>query len=77
MAAETAALNKMRNDYRNAVEDWIAAIRKEENLAAMNHSEAEIDQWEAAGCLEEEARGRAKAAKTAYEDALRKAFFNF
>jgi hypothetical protein len=38
---------------------------------------AEIDKWENAGMREEEFREKAKAAKNAYEDALREEFFNF
>jgi hypothetical protein len=78
MANENAELNRLRNGYKAAVEDWIAAIRKEEVLAsAAVHSETEIDLWEGACFAEEDARGKAKAAKKAYEDALRKKFFSF
>lgn len=77
MAIETSELDRMQNDYKSAVEAWIAAIRREEALASSNHDEAQIDQWEAAGRDEETARTRAKAAKEAYESALREEFFNF
>ncbi|MGD0649090.1 MAG: hypothetical protein ABR971_13975 [Acidobacteriaceae bacterium] len=78
MAIENAELNRMQGKYQAAVEDWIAAIRKEEVLAsAAVHSETEIDLWEGACFAEEAARGKAKAAKKAYEDALRQEFFNF
>ncbi len=77
MAIEVAELNRMQNRYHSAVEDWVAAIRKEEVLASVNHSEAEVDTWEAACFAEEDARGKAKAAKKLYEDALREKFFNF
>jgi len=77
MPVEVTELDKMQADYKAAVEEWIAAIREEEVLASGNHSEAEIDTWEAACFREEEARGRAKEAKKQYEDALREKFFNF
>ncbi len=77
MAIETAELDRLQSSYKAAVEEWIAAIRKEEALASVNHSEAEIDVWEAAGFAEEDAREKAKEAKKAYEDALREEFFNF
>jgi hypothetical protein len=77
MEIEEAELDKMQSDYKAAVEEWIAAIRQEESLASANHSVAEIDQWEGAADREEEARDKAKAAKEAYEDALREKFFNF
>ena len=35
---------------------WISAIRQEEALASVNHSLAEIDQWEAAHFKEDELR---------------------
>jgi hypothetical protein len=77
MAIETAELDRLQSSYKAAVEEWIAAIRKEEALASVDHSEAELDAWEAAGFAEEDAREQAKDAKKAYEDALRKEFFNF
>jgi hypothetical protein len=60
-----------------AVEKWIAAIKQEEALASHDHSVAEIDQWEEAHFREDEIRGRVKAAKKQYEDALCKKFFGF
>ena len=41
----------------------------------MNHSVAEVDQWERAHFHEEELRNKAKAAKKEYEAALRFKFF--
>ena len=78
MPIAQAELDAMQTRYKSAVENWIGAIRAEEALASpAEHSEAQIDQWEAAGRTEEEARNEAKAAKAAYEDALREEFFNF
>ena len=78
MSIDSAELDAMSARYKSAVDDWIRAIREEEALATpAEHSEARIDQWEAAGEHEEEARDLAKAAKAAYEDALREKFFNF
>ena len=45
--------------------------------ASVNHTIAQVDQWEAAHFKEEELRNKAKAAKKQYEDALRRKFFNF
>jgi hypothetical protein len=72
---ENQELDILLKAYRDAVEEWIATIRKEEGLANENHTVHAVDSWEAAGFAEEEARGRAKAAKTAYEDGLRKSMF--
>jgi hypothetical protein len=77
MAVEISDLNQMQAAYKAAVDNWISTIREEEALAAGNHSEAEIDAWEAADFREEDAREKAKQAKKDYEDALREKFFNF
>jgi hypothetical protein len=75
---EITELDRMQSSYKVAVEEWIAAIRKEEALASVAvHSETEIDLWEGACFAEEVARAKAKSAKKAYEDALRLEFFNF
>ena len=77
MAVEVSDLNQMQAAYKEAVEQWIKAIREEEALASVDHSEAEIDAWEAADFREEDAREKAKETKKNYEDALREKFFNF
>ena len=77
MAVDITELDKMQAAYKAAVEEWIAAIREEEALASVNHSEAEVDAWEAADFREEDAREKAKQAKQDYEDALREKFFDF
>ena len=77
MSGEYPELDEMQAAYKNAVEAWIAAIRKEEALASVNHSVAEIDQWEQAHFEEDELRNTVKEAKAKYEDALREKFFGF
>jgi hypothetical protein len=77
MAIEIAELDRLQSAYKNAVDAWVAAIRQEEAQASVNHSVADIDQWEHAAEREEAARTAAKAAKAAYEGALRQEFFNF
>ena len=77
MTIEINDLDQMQSAYKAAVEQWIAAIRKEEALASGDHSEAEIDDWEAAGFRADEGRDKARAAKKLYEDALREKFFGF
>ena len=68
---------EMQAKYKSAVDEWVATIRSEEALASVNHSVAEIDAWEHAAFLEDAARSKARAAKKAYEDALREEFFHF
>jgi hypothetical protein len=77
MAIDVSELDQLQSRYKSAVETWVSSIRQEEALASVNHSVAQVDQWENAGDLEEEARKNAKTAKKDYEDALRKEFFNF
>jgi hypothetical protein len=77
MTDETQGLDQLQAAYKAAVEVWIKAIREEEELASGDHSVAEVDQWEAAHFGEEEARDKARAAKSEYEDALREKFFGF
>jgi hypothetical protein len=74
---DVTELDQMQAAYKAAVEEWIGAIRQEEALASVNHTIAELDQWEAAHFNEETIRNKVKAAKKHYEDALRVKFFNF
>ena len=77
MAIETAKLDALQSSYKTAVEEWVAAIRREESLCSVTHSETRLDAWEQAGFAEEAAREKAKDAKAAYESGLREAIFNF
>jgi hypothetical protein len=49
MSIDAAELDLMQSAYKSAVNEWIEAIRQEEELASVNHSVAEIDKWENAG----------------------------
>ena len=77
MPNDTLVLDQLRSAYKAAVEQWIAAIKQEEALASVDHSVAEVDQWEQAHFREDEIRSKVKAAKKQYEDALREKFFGF
>ena len=77
MSIDVSELDELKENYRQAMEAWIAAIREEEALAMVNHTVAEVDKWEHADDREEEARAKVKTAKKAYEAALREKFFNF
>jgi hypothetical protein len=77
MSSEHPELDELQAAYKNAVEAWISAIRKEEALASVNHTVAEVDEWEKAHFEEDEMRSTVKAAKENYEDALRAKFFGF
>jgi hypothetical protein len=75
--SEHPDLDELQKAYKDAVEQWIAAIRAEEAQASVNHSVAEVDKWEQAHFEEDDMRSRVKEAKAAYEDALREKFFGF
>jgi energy-converting hydrogenase A subunit M len=77
MQDDNAELDRMQSAYKAAVEEWIAAIRKEEELASVDHSIADVDKWEDAHFKEDDVRNKVKAAKKEYEDALREKFFGF
>ncbi len=77
MSDDTLKLDQLRDAYKEAVEQWIATIKQEEALASVDHSVAEVDQWEQAHFKEESIRSAVKAAKKQYEDALRQKFFAF
>lgn len=77
MHEDTPELDQLRSTYQAAVEEWIVAIKHEEALASVDHSVAEVDQWEDAHFKEEDSRTKVKAAKKRYEDALREKFFEF
>jgi hypothetical protein len=74
---DNAELDKLRFNYKAAVERWIAAIRAEENLATPDHSMIAAEKWDQAGFSEEDARNIAKAARQEYQDALRQVLYNF
>jgi hypothetical protein len=67
----------MQAAYKAAVEEWIAAIKREEALASAGHEIAEVDKWEQAHFKEDEIRSKVMAAKKRYENALREKFFGF
>jgi hypothetical protein len=77
MTEENLQLDQLRDAYKAAVEKWLVAIKHEEALASVDHSVAELDQWEQAHFAEDEIRGKVKVAKKQYEDALRRKFFGF
>jgi hypothetical protein len=77
MAQDHIELDELQNAYKAAMEDWIAAIKREEALATVPHEIAEVDKWEQAHFDEDNQRSKVKAAKKLYEDALREKFYGF
>lgn len=78
-AADTQldTLNTRLAAYKAAMDEWKAAIQKEEDFATPDHSMTEWEAWDQAGFREAEARDKAKAARVLYVDALRKKLYNF
>jgi len=66
MEVEIAELDELQAAYKAVVEEWIVAIRREEALASVNHTVAELDQWERAHFDEDAARNKVLAAKRRY-----------
>jgi hypothetical protein len=77
MSEHHAELDALQAAYKAAIDEWVAAIRREEDLASGPHDVAELDKWEGAAFDEDDLRGKVKAAKKLYEDALREKFFGF
>jgi len=73
----SAELDRLQAAYKAAVEEWITSIREEEALASVDHTLAEVDEWERAHFRQRDAQEKAGAAKTEYEGALREKFFGF
>jgi hypothetical protein len=74
---DTSTLDQLRLAYKTAVDQWVTAIRAEENLATSDHSETAWEKWDAAGFAEEDAQDKAKQARDAYKDGLREANIGF
>lgn len=74
---ENAELDKLRFQYKAAVERWIEAIRAEEALATPDHSMIAVEEWDRANFAEQDARDIAKAARQEYADALREVLYHF
>jgi len=74
---DNSELDKLRLNYKAAVDSWIAAIRAEENLATPDHSMVAVEDWDHANFAEQDARTVAKDARKEYQDALREVLFNF
>jgi hypothetical protein len=74
---ENPELDRLRFNYKEAVEKWVAAIRAEEDLATPDHSMIAVEDWDRANFTEQDARDAAKTARQEYADALRQLLYNF
>jgi len=74
---ENAELDRLRANYKAAVDRWVDAIRAEEALAKIDHSMVADEAWDQANFVEQDAQAAAKAARQQYADALREVLYNF
>lgn len=77
MPIDLPGLYQLQQAYKQAVDQWVAAIRDEEALATPDHSVAAWDRWDQAGFKAQEAQDLATAAKEAYKDGLRHVDYGF
>ncbi len=69
--------DKLLSEYRQAVDNWVAALKAEEALANDDHSMVEMEKWDAAGFTAHDAEAAAKKARDQYKNALRKKNYGF
>ena len=74
---EDANLDQLLSDYRQAIDNWVNALRAEEALANDDHSMVEMEKWDAAGFTAHDAEAVAKKARDRYKNALRKKNYGF
>jgi hypothetical protein len=64
-------LDQLRLAYKQAVDEWVSAIREEEALATQDHSMVAMERWDAAHFKEHDAHTKVAEARDAYKDGLR------
>lgn len=74
---DNSKLDELQQAYKQAVDQWVIAIRAEEALATPDHSEIAMERWDKAGFAEQDAQDRAKQARDMYKDALRQVNYGF
>lgn len=75
---EYPELDRLRSNFEHALQRWVAAIQREQELLATStHSARSEDVWREADFEQEDAQKAVKKAKQEYEDAVRQADFDF
>jgi hypothetical protein len=64
-------LDQLRLVYKQATDEWVAAIRAEEALATPDHSMIAMEKWDDAHLREQDAQKKANETQEAYKDGLR------
>jgi hypothetical protein len=70
-AVPSANLDQLRLAYKQAADEWVAAIRAEEALATPDHSMLAWEKWDDAHFREHDAHTKFTETREAYKDALR------
>jgi hypothetical protein len=68
---EKPNLDQLQQAYKQAVDEWVIAIRAEEALATPDHSETAMERWDSADFTVQDAWKKAKAARDNYKEGLR------
>jgi hypothetical protein len=69
--------DQLLQDYRQAIDGWVDAIRAEEALANDDHSMIEMEKWDTAGLHVRDTEAIAKKSRDLYKNALRKKNYGF
>jgi hypothetical protein len=64
-------LDQLRLSYKQATDEWVAAIRAEEALATPDHSMIAMEKWDDAHFREQDAQKKTHETREAYKDGLR------
>jgi hypothetical protein len=64
-------LDQLRLSYKQAVDEWVDAIRAQEALATPDHSMVAMEKWDDAHFKEQDAQKKARGAGEAYQAGLR------
>jgi hypothetical protein len=74
---ENLDYDQLLQDYKQAVDAWVNAIRAEEALATDDESMVAMEKWDTAGLHVHDTELAAKKARDLYKNALRKKNYGF
>lgn len=74
---ENLNFDQLLQNYRQAVDAWVNAIRAEEALATNDESMVAMEKWDAAGLHVHDTELTAKKARDLYKNELRKKNYGF
>jgi hypothetical protein len=74
---ENLDFDQLLQNYKQAIDAWVNAIRAEEALATPDHSMVAMEHWDTADFNVQDAEATAKKARDLYKNALRKKNYGF